>query len=167
MAYANIYAHTGDNRQAIAASGLDAGLVGRKRDDQANMIKLRGVYVRNRPQVAAAINAIRDKIIEDLTVDKSLIQNELLQQIKQLKEEVADKPNQRGNLIKCIEMLGKSIPGTFAERLEVHKVDKQQSLSTLVEQLKAAEIAEIESGKELLEEPQVIDGEYEEVDNDR
>jgi hypothetical protein len=69
---------------------------------------------------------------------------ELVGQIEQLKEVVSYEPRQRTNLLKAIELLGRTI-GAFVDRLEVEEVDAKSGLQILMERAKK----EASNGKEI------------------
>ena len=134
-AYAYTYAHTGNNIKSLEA----ANLIYSKRNPTPSsraMDKMRGIYLREKPVVKNLITAIQQDHLKGLDLNKDYIQTNLVQNIEELKEEVADNPRSRGNLIKSIELLGKSF-GAFQDRLVVEEVSPDKALDQMIEMAKA------------------------------
>jgi predicted DNA-binding protein YlxM (UPF0122 family) len=143
--YAYFFAHTGDNKFALAQAGLDKGIgTPMPLTTQDYIRRIRGEYIRNIPDIKAYIREIQDKKIEEFRIGKPELQMELVGQIEQLKEVVSYEPRQRGNLLKAIELLGRTI-GAFVDRLEVEEVDAKSGLQILMERAKR----EASNGKEI------------------
>jgi len=150
--YAWVFVHTGDNNDALEKAGLDVGLIPnmeeyptaqglrKKRNPEheinlQNGLRLRGYYLRSKKNVKEYIQALRERKLEDINIDKGYIQSQLVTLIEQLKEEGDVK--QRNNLLKAIEMLGKTVPGTFSETINVAEVRPDEALDRLLELTKA------------------------------
>jgi len=71
-------------------------------------------------------------------VEKPVIQHELIHQVEELKEVVKHEPRQRSNLLKAIEMLGRTI-GSFTDRVEVEETDAKSGLDILMDKIKEEE----------------------------
>jgi hypothetical protein len=135
--YCVMYAQTGNNKKAIQASGLDAGIKTKEMIQMTvdHAMMLRGFYLRNRPQIASAVSQIQDKILKDLNISKDYVQTNLIQSIEELKEEVVDNPRVRSHLLKSIELLGKTI-GAFQENINVTQVDANEAMQELINMAK-------------------------------
>ncbi len=160
--YAYTYSHTGNNEKAMDAAGLIEDLKykreGKLRSTHKHVVKLRGMYLRNRPKMNAAISQIQDSIIRNLELDKSYVQTNLIQNIEELKEEVVDNPRQRGALLKAVELLGKTLPGTFSETVKVEQVDPSKAIDKLIE-MAEADVRKLPDGSD-------TDETWEYLDND-
>lgn len=151
--YAWVFVHTGDNEDAIIKAGLDVG-IGQPKEEKVeqegkkkkithtdlkklrnNAFKLRGYYLRSKKNIKQYIQELREKRLADTNVDKDYIQSQLITLIEQLKEEGGRSSS--GNLLRAIEMLGKTIPGTFSETINVAEVRPDEALDKLLELTKA------------------------------
>jgi hypothetical protein len=133
--YAYTYGHTGNNKRALKEAGLLAKHTSPS-STLSSMNHMRGVYLRDKPIVDSIIKSIQKENLDRLNVDKDYVQTNLIQNIEELKEEVADRPMQRGNLIKSIELLGKTI-GAFTEKISIEEVSPNKALDTMIEMAKA------------------------------
>lgn len=150
--YCWIFIHTGNNREALEKSGLDVGLIPnleefatpngprtkRHRKFEVNLrngLALRGYYLRSKSNIKDYLHSLRERKLEDINVDKGYIQSQLITLIEQMKEEGDTK--QRGNLLRAIEMLGKTVPGTFSETINVTDVRPDEALDRLLALTKA------------------------------
>lgn len=134
--YAFYFAETSDNQFALAQSGLDKGIprtLGK--DARMNVLKVRGQYLRSIPAVSKYIKERQARRIEELGIDKSFVQRELVEQIEQLKVIAQDDTKQRTNLLKSIELLGRSI-GAFQDSLRVEEGNAKTGLDILMEKVK-------------------------------
>ncbi len=68
-------------------------------------------------------------------VSKEYVQSELVSQLEELKEVCIDDPRQRSNLLKTVELLGRSI-GAFSDKIQVEEVSPNQALDKLIEMSK-------------------------------
>ena len=147
--YAYHFAATGDNEFAIKQSGLDVGIaknvaLGTKR----YAYRVRGQFIRNQPMVSQYIKREQEIRLQEYNVEKAHIQHELIHQVEELKELVKYEPRQRGNLLKSLEMLGRTI-GSFTDRVEVEETDAKSGLDILMEKIKDEEgVATYESKQE-------------------
>lgn len=138
--YAFYYAMTGSNEHALKESGLDKYVpkgVGAK--TLKYTLATRGRYLRSLPSVYKLINEIRDQRIIDSDIGKPMVQSELIEQIEQLKELSADDPKYRGHLLKAIELLGKTIPDTFTDKIQIEDVSTKNGLELLMQKAKQQE----------------------------
>lgn len=131
--YAYYYAQTGDNKFSLEQSQLDQGINNRvPKLTRDYILRVRGQYLRDIPQVKHYIKDIQDRRIQEYRLEKPQIQMELVNQIEELKEVSAKDVKQRGNLLKAIEMLGRTI-GCFTDRVEVEETDAKSGLSIILE----------------------------------
>lgn len=138
LAYAQYYAMTNDNHISLKESGLLVGIAKQRGKDTKvtkGAEKLRGLYLRSIPQVSSEIKKVRADLLADSPISKVMIQSELITQLEELKEIVADDPRQRSNLIKVVELTGRSI-GAFSDRIEVSEITPDKALDTLIEMAK-------------------------------
>jgi len=134
--YAYYFAQTGDNRFALIQSGMDMGIPKNMRKNTKDYVyKIRGQFLRDIPQVKDIIKLVHDKRIKEYHIEKPQIQMELVAQIEELKEAVKDDPKQRVNLLRAVEMLGRTI-GSFTDRVQVEEVDAKSGLEILMERAK-------------------------------
>lgn len=150
--YAYYYSATGDNKFSLDQSGLSIGIPKNMRKATKDYVyRIRGQYLRDIPTVGTYIKEEQQKRIENYELQKPQIQMELVNQIEEMKELVANDPRQRTNLLKSIEMLGRTI-GAFTDRVEVEEVDAKSGLEILMSRAKAEVIEagtyEVEDGKE-------------------
>lgn len=130
--YAEYYAQTGDNKFALDNSGLNCGVRKTKKITRDYILRVRGQYLRDMPEVASIIKAEQDKRIREYHLEKPQVQMELVTQIEEMKELVIDDPKQRPTLLKAVELLGKTI-GAFTDRVEVEETDAKSGLTMLME----------------------------------
>lgn len=159
--YVYTYSSTGNNLKALEAAGLIEDIKGKNKKGKLegsakHVAKLRGIYLRNRPKISTAIKLIQEEIIERLHLDKSYVQTNLIQNIEELKEEVADNPRQRGALLKAVELLGKTLPGTFSETVQIQQIDPSQTINKLIE-LAKADITKLPPGSDTEEAWEYLD----------
>jgi hypothetical protein len=146
--YCHLFVNTGSNELALKESQLDTCL----KDKTPVRIQYLGMHLREKPNLKLYIQALQKEQIEEIEANKSLVQYELVKQIEQLKETLAHggKKADRGNLIKCIELLGKTV-GAYEERVRVTEVNAADALDELVEMAKkeVAKIEELPPGTEV------------------
>jgi hypothetical protein len=131
--YAYYYSQTGDNKFSLAQAGLDGGLsVRMPKQTRDYILRIRGQYLREIPSVKKYIQEVQDQRIQEYRCEKPQVQMELVSQIEELKEVVADDPKQRGNLLKALELLGRTI-GAFTDRVEVEEADAKSGLQIILE----------------------------------
>lgn len=134
--YAYYYAHTGDNKFSLEQSGLDQGIAPRvSKQSKDYILRIRGQYLRDIPSIKQYIKEIQDQRIAEYHIEKPQIQMELVNQVEELKEVVQYEPKQRANLLKAIEMLGRTI-GAFTDRVEVEEADAKSGLQIILEKAK-------------------------------
>lgn len=132
-AYAYYFAQTGDNKFALIQSGLDIGIsknVAKITKDY--VYRIRGQFIRDIPVVARMIREDQDRRIKEYHIEKPLVQMELVHQIEELKEIVVDTPTQRSNLLKAIELLGRSL-GAFTDNIKYEETDATKGLEILMQ----------------------------------
>jgi hypothetical protein len=135
--YAYYFAQTGDNQFSLIQTGLDVGIARNvKKTTKDYIYRIRGQFLRDIPLVKSIIRSEQDKRIADYQIEKPLVQMELVHQVEQLKEVVVDDPRQRSNLLKAIEMLGRTI-GAFTDRVEVEETDAKSGLDILMTRIKS------------------------------
>lgn len=134
--YAYYFAQTNDNKFAIVQSGMDCGMARNMRKQTKEYVyRIRGQFLRDIPLVKDIIRAEQAKRVKEYIVEKPQVQMEIVHQIDELKEVVANDPRQRANLLKAIEMLGKTI-GAFIDRVETTETDARSGLEILMEKAK-------------------------------
>lgn len=135
-AYAYYFAQTGDNKFSLIQSGLDVGIAQNlNRNTKDYVMRIRGQYIRDMPPVKKYIQEEQDRRIREYHLEKAQIQMELVNQVEELKELVVTDPRQRTNLLKSIEMLGRTI-GAFTDRMEVEETDAKSGLSIILAKAK-------------------------------
>jgi hypothetical protein len=135
--FAYFLAATGDAKFALESAGLHLGVPANATKQSKEYVwKTRAQYLLEIPEVKRIMQEEYDKKIKDFRLDKPDIQIELLQQIQELKNIVPYDPRQRGNLLKSIELLGRTI-GAFTDRVEVEEVDAKSGLQLLMERARA------------------------------
>ena len=134
--YAYYYGQTGDNKFSLDQSGLSIGIIPKlPRTTKDYVYRIRGQYLRDIPQIKKYIRSIQDEKIREYRLEKPQVQMEIVQQIEELKEIAGDDPRARANLLKAIEMLGRTI-GAFTDRLETEDVTAKSGLQILMERAK-------------------------------
>jgi hypothetical protein len=135
--YAYYFANSGDNKFALESAGLHLGVPANATKMTKEYVwRVRGQYLREIPEVKRIIQEEHDKKIAEFHIDKPHVQLELVSQIEELKNLVAYDPRQRSNLLKAIEMLGRTI-GAFTDRVEVEEVDAKSGLQLLMEKARS------------------------------
>lgn len=146
--YSWIVVHSGDADDAMITAGLDVGLykdTAPKSGDRFaydKALKLRRIYMDNKPNVVAYVTQLREERLINADVGKARIQTELIEQLHQMKSS-GETHRHRNQMLKCIELLGKTV-GAFTERVEIHEVDPSNALDQLIEMAQEATIAELE-----------------------
>ena len=134
--YAYYFGKTSDNVFALKQSGLDQGIAPNlKQQTKQYVYRIRGQFLREIPEIKIIIKEELDKRIKESGIEKPHIQMELLTQIEELKELCVDDPKQRVNLLKAVEMLGRTI-GAFTDRIETVETDARSGLEILMEKIK-------------------------------
>ena len=135
-AYAYYFGKTNDNTFALVQSGLNKGIAPNlKKQTKDYVYRIRGQFLRDIPEIKAIIKEERDKRVKECNVEKAHVQIDLLTQIEELKELCVDDSKQRVNLLKAIEMLGRTI-GAFTDRVETVETDARSGLEILMERVK-------------------------------
>lgn len=135
--YAFYYAMTGSNEHALEQAGLDKWIptgVGAK--TKRYTLSVRGKFIRDLPGIQEYINEIRDKRLRDMDLGRPYIQSELVEQIEQLKEISGDDPKYRSNLLKAIELLGRTMEA-FSDTIRIEDADPRTGLEILMAKAKA------------------------------
>jgi hypothetical protein len=150
--YAFYFAETSDNTFALTQCGLDIGLPKTlTKEARMNIMKIRGQYMRSIPAVSSYIKEHQGKRLEKLGIDKGYVQRELVEQIEQLKVLATEDSKQRSNLLKSIELLGRSI-GAFQDSLRVEEGSTRTGLEILMERVKG----EVYEARGIDEDPAVL-----------
>lgn len=150
LQYCYHYIATGDSELALKESGLDIAILKNAKEDKREKYrlaaKIRGHYLRRKPNVAAYITKLKEEQYIPEIIDKQFVQRELLETLHQQKE--AGVPSK--DRLRTIELLGKSV-GAFSEVIKVEEVDPSKALDYLdsLAQVDASESTEL---IELLEE---------------
>lgn len=134
--YAYFFAQTGDNKFALIQSGLDIGIAQNlNKNTKDYVMRIRGQYLRDLPPIKKFIQQEQDRRIKEYHLEKAQVQMELVNQVEELKELVVIDPRQRTNLLKAVEMLGRTI-GAFTDRMEVEETDAKSGLSIILAKAK-------------------------------
>ena len=137
--YAFYFVQTGDNSFSIIQSGLDVGIhKGMAKSTKDYVYRIRGQFIRALPNIASLIKREQEALLEDQDVQKPYIQRELINQIEQLKIIAAEDPRQRVNLLKAIEMLGKTVTA-FTDSVKLEEASAKTGLDILMERVKSEE----------------------------
>jgi hypothetical protein len=137
LMYCYIFSNTGSNDMALKESQLDECL------KEKSPIRKRylGMFLREKPNLKLFIQALQKEKLANLDTSKERVQGELITQIEQLKELTAMggglTGTDRSNLLRAIEMLGKSI-GAFVDKVELKEVKAADALDKLIEMAKDA-----------------------------
>lgn len=135
--YAYTYIFTGNNERALKESGLDVGLSRDCRTNSKAILKVRGYFLRSLPRIKQLIEDLRSSKLEDIVIDKAMVQSELVDLLYQLKEEGS--PTTVNQRLRIIEDLAKTC-GAMSERIEVQNVDPSSALDILIMKAKEAEV---------------------------
>lgn len=146
--YAYTYIFTGNNERALKQAGLAEGLSRDKKTNTPSILKMRGYYLRSIPRVKSLIQELRDSKLNDIPIDKGLIQSELIDLLFQLKEE--GNPATLSHRLRIIEDLAKTC-GAMTENIKVEKVDPSSALDILIMKAKEAEVNECNNQPDLIE----------------
>ena len=134
--YAFYYAMTGSNEHALEQAGLDKWIpTGAGAKTKRYTLSVRGKFIRDLPGIQEYINEIRDKRLKDMDLGKPYIQSELVEQIEQLKEISGDDPKYRSNLLKAIELLGRTMEA-FSDKITIEEADPRSGLEILMARAK-------------------------------
>jgi hypothetical protein len=137
--YAYTYIFTGNNERALKESHLDIGLSRDQGTNSKAILKVRGYFLRSLPRVKKLIEDLRSSKLEDIIIDKAMVQSELVDLLYQLKEEGS--PTTVNQRLRIIEDLAKTC-GAMSERIEVQNVDPSSALDILIMKAKEAEVKE-------------------------
>ena len=148
--YVSTIIATGNTRKALALSGFDVNI------DYASkahgwLCRARGAYLNSRPKISAAIKKEEDLMIASSTSSKEYLQKTLIQQINEMQEQVSENPQSRSQLLKSLELLGKTIPSAFTETVRTEEVSAKSTLQLLMKKVEAKkqlteDIDEVEMG---------------------
>lgn len=134
--YAYYFAQTNDNKFALEQSGLDVGLPAKlKKTTRDYVYRIRGQFLREIPEIHTYLKDDMERRCKEYSIEKPQVQMELMHQIEELKELSVNDTRQRSNLLKAIEMLGRSI-GAFTDRVEVEETDARSGLEILMQKAK-------------------------------
>jgi len=134
--YAYYFAQTGDNHFALHQSGLDVGIYkGMSKKTKDYISRVRGQFLRDIPHLRKIIQREQDRRINEYNLEKPQVQMELVNQIEELKELSITDPKYRPQLLKAIELLGKTI-GAFQENIHVEETDAKTGLDILMAKVK-------------------------------
>ena len=136
LMYCYIFSSTGSNELALKESQLDTVL----RDKTPIRQRYLGMFLREKPNLKLFLKALQDEKLSKLDASKERVQLELINQIEQLKERTAFVEltgTDRSNLLRAIELLGKSL-GAFTDKVQVEEVSGASALDKLIEMAKEA-----------------------------
>lgn len=135
-----ILVHKGDAIEAVEEANLGVGLFKDRGVTYKRGILTRSLYLQNKNNISQYIKLLREEKYQTEDITKQYIQQELLEQIAQMK--LKGDRKDAVNLRQSIELLGKTI-GAFTEKIEVHEVDPSRSLDLLIEMAKEASVKEL------------------------
>jgi hypothetical protein len=138
--YAWVYVTRGDTKEAIEMSNLNTGLFKEVPVTYKRGVLSRSLYLQQKPNVAKYIKELREQRFQVDNVNKSYVQELILEQIDQVKQRGTQQDLR--NMSKLIELLGKTI-GAFTEKIEISEVDPSKSLDLLIDMAKKAQVKEI------------------------
>jgi hypothetical protein len=145
--YAYYFVQTGDNKFALEQAGLDMGIAKHLPKGTKNYVyKVRGQFLRNMPGIATFIKEAQDQKLLEMDVSKPQVQSELIQQIAELKILSVDDPRYRKDLLKAIELLGKTVIA-FTDSVHVEEASAKTGLEIRMEKAKG-EVYEAKSTEE-------------------
>lgn len=150
-AFCHNYIYSTNEIDALEKSGLAIGLIkseevgGEHRNNYNKACKLRSTYLRRKPNIAKEIRRIQDSYLRDIGITKEFIQSEYIREIEELREDKDVKARQL--LSRNLELLGKTIPGTFSERIEVSEINPARALDKLLDMARAS-VRELPSGSQ-------------------
>jgi hypothetical protein len=133
LMYCHVFMNTGSNITALAESQLDICLT----EKTPVRLQYLGMHLRNKPNIAQYIKALQEERINEIDVHKKVVQKELITQIEQLREKIAlaEQKGDRSNLIKCIELLGRT-EAAFEDKVKVEGVSAASALDKFLEMAK-------------------------------
>lgn len=137
-----LWVYSVDEIEALEKSGLAIGLLkkeaGRKaeRGGYDRSCRMRSLFLRRKPNIARTIKEIQKSNLIAEGIDKEFIQSELVREIQELREDKNLKARQL--LSKNLEVLGKTIPGAFSEKIEISQIDPNQALQELIDMAKVS-----------------------------
>lgn len=140
--FAWVYVHKGDSVEAVEEAQLAIGLFPDRPVTYRRGVLTRSIYLQNKANIAQYIKELREKKYYTEDITKQYIQEQLLEQIAQMK--LKGDRKDAVNLRQTIELLGKTI-GAFTEKIEVHEVDPSRSLDLLISMAKEASVKELEN----------------------
>lgn len=132
ISFSFLYSATGSLFQALKESGFKDCL-----QDGCNTsayLQILGTFLLSKPNIKDFLQKLEnDKtLLSDFS--KKEVQGELVNQIYQLKEELAINPtkNTRGHMLKAIELLGRTI-GAYQDKIQIEEVNPGDALDKLIE----------------------------------
>jgi len=155
--YVMEWVSSGNSNSALSLSKLDMEEDGTTISSKY-LKQARGKHLRERPKVKAAIKREEQIMIDDMASSKDFIQRTLIQTVRRLQEDQSENKNRSNNLLKAVELLGKTIPSTFTETIRTEEVSPKDTLTLLAKKIQAAEsqraieeVNEIEGGSYYVE----------------
>ena len=133
LVYSWIYVNSGSNAIALKESGFEDVL---EKTHQTSAYKqLLGIFLREKHNIAKYICDLQKEAIKNTDISKKYVQSELSTQVEQLREICSSEGSSsrnRGNMLKAIEMLGRSI-GAFQDNIKITEADPNEALDTLID----------------------------------
>lgn len=137
MEFCYHWIYSTSDQEALKKSGLDIGLIrpekGREKERFAykQACRMRSLFLRRKANIATTIKDIQKSYLQAEGIDKEFIQTELVREIHELRE--SKELTARKQLTKNLEVLGKTIPGAFSEKIEISQVDPNKALQELID----------------------------------
>lgn len=140
--YVQEWVQYGNNGKALTSAKLDGGV--NERGITANkMLKVaRGQFLRRREKIKLAIEKEEGIMLGEMASSKEFLQKSLIQSIRSLQEDADENGSNRNNLLKSLEMLGKTIPGSFTETVRTEEVSPKDTLTLLMKKVQESKGSE-------------------------
>jgi hypothetical protein len=127
--------HEGDEVKALQDSGLAEGLA-KSGTGYKRAMKLRCLMLKGKRNLIKYMNDLQINYAKDLNISKGMIQTELIQQLRQLKEQ--NNPRNAPTIAKLTEQLGRTV-GAFTEKIVIEEVSFDDSMNHMLEMRKKRE----------------------------
>ena len=142
MEFCYNWIYCSSDSEALKKSDLTVGLIPKERGRKVDGVdrersgfdrscRMRSLFLRRKPNVASMIKEIQKDNLKAEGIDKEFIQTELVREIQELREDKELRSRQL--LSKNLEILGKTIPGAFSEKIEISTIDPNAALQELIE----------------------------------
>ncbi len=122
--------YTEDPIAALDACNLNIGLNELHKESYYIARRLRSSYIRMKKNVAKRFIKLKAESLENYGLSKEMVQYEFITQVERLKtsSDIRDKQL----LTKNLELLGRTIQGTFDNKITIEKVDPSSAVDALL-----------------------------------